>query len=245
MELHTAAAIILLAAVASCIQALSGFGFSLFIVPFLSLLIGPKDTVVLANLLSVTVNLIQFPRLRHSIERPTATVLAVGSFAGMPVGLAVLLLIDPAALKLLIALAVLGFTLLIMRGLRIHGGGLPGGLATGFVSGILNTSTSMSGPPIVLYLQGKGLSPAAFRSTTNAFFLVTAVGAVGLLFASGAVKPWILGAFALALPAAEAGRIFGNRIFERIDELRFRRLVFAVLLTTGSVALAGALARLL
>lgn len=238
-----AAAIILLAATASCIQALSGFGFSLFIVPFLSLLIGPKDTVVLANLLSVMVNLIQFPRLRHSIERKTAFILALGSYAGMPVGLAVLLLIDPVALKLLIAVSVILFTLLIMRGLRIHGGGRPGDLATGFVSGILNTSTSMSGPPIVLYLQGKGLTPATFRSTTNAFFLVTAVGAVGLLFASGSVKPWVLGAFLLAMPAAEGGRMLGNRLFDRIDETRFRRLVYAILLLSATVALLSALPR--
>lgn len=243
MELHVAAAIILLAATASCIQALSGFGFSLFIVPFLSLLIGPKDTVVLANLLSVMVNLIQFPRLRHSIERKTAFILALGSYAGMPVGLAVLLLIDPVALKLLIAVSVILFTLLIMRGLRIHGGGHPGDLATGFVSGILNTSTSMSGPPIVLYLQGKGLTPATFRSTTNAFFLVTAVGAVGLLFASGSVKPWVLGAFLLAMPAAEGGRMLGNRLFDRIDEARFRRLVYAILLLSATVALLSALPR--
>jgi uncharacterized membrane protein YfcA len=243
MELHVAAAIILLAATASCIQALSGFGFSLFIVPFLSLLIGPKDTVVLANLLSVMVNLIQFPRLRHSIERKTAFILALGSYAGMPVGLAVLLLIDPVALKLLIAVSVILFTLLIMRGLRIHGGGHPGDLATGFVSGILNTSTSMSGPPIVLYLQGKGLTPATFRSTTNAFFLVTAVGAVGLLFASGSVKPWVLGAFLLAMPAAEGGRMLGNRLFDRIDEARFRRLVYAILLLSATVALLSTLPR--
>jgi len=243
MELHVAAAIILLAATASCIQALSGFGFSLFIVPFLSLLIGPKDTVVLANLLSITVNLIQFPRLRHSIERKTASILALGSYAGMPVGLAVLLLIDPTALRLLIAVSVILFTLLIMRGLRIHGGGRPGDLATGFVSGVLNTSTSMSGPPIVLYLQGKGLTPAAFRSTTNAFFLVTAVGAVGLLLASGSVKPWVIGAFALAMPAAEAGRMLGNRLFDHIDEARFRRLVYAILLLSATVALLSAFPR--
>jgi uncharacterized membrane protein YfcA len=147
------------------------------------------------------------------------------------------------ALKLLIAVSVILFTLLIMRGLRIHGGGHPGDLATGFVSGILNTSTSMSGPPIVLYLQGKGLTPATFRSTTNAFFLVTAVGAVGLLFASGSVKPWVLGAFLLAMPAAEGGRMLGNRLFDRIDEARFRRLVYAILLLSATVALLSALPR--
>lgn len=243
MDIPLAAAIILLAALAACIQALSGFGFSLFIVPFLAILIGPKDTVVLANLLSMTVNVIQFPRLRHTLERRTAAVLTVGSFIGMPAGLAVLLLVDPTALKVIIAVAVIVFTLLIMRGLRIHGAGTLGDLATGFASGVLNTSTSMSGPPIVLYLQGKRLTPAAFRGTINAFFMVTSFGAVALLIASGSVKPWIVGAFALAMPAAEAGRIIGNRLFDGIDELRFRRLVYAILLLSASVALVSAAPR--
>jgi uncharacterized membrane protein YfcA len=243
VEWPVALAIIVLAAVAACIQALSGFGFSLFIVPFLAIIIGPKDTVVLANFLSMTVNVIQFPRLRHSIERRTASVLTVGSFAGMPVGLAVLLLVNPTALKVIIAVAVIVFTLLIMRGLRIHGGGTPGDLATGFASGILNTSTSMSGPPIVLYLTGKGLSPSFFRGTINAFFMITSLGAVALLLASGSVKPWVVGAFLLAMPAAEAGRILGNRLFDRIDEVRFRRLVYAILLTSATVALASAIPR--
>ncbi|MCL4240879.1 MAG: sulfite exporter TauE/SafE family protein [Dehalococcoidia bacterium] len=243
MEWPVALAIILLAAIAACIQALSGFGFSLFIVPFLAVIIGPKDTVVLANFLSMTVNVIQFPRLRHSIERRTASILTVGSFAGMPVGLAVLLLVNPTALKVIIAVAVIVFTLLIMRGLRIHGAGTPGDLATGFASGILNTSTSMSGPPIVLYLTGQRLSPAFFRGTINAFFLATSIGAVALLLVSGSVKPWVVGAFLLAMPAAEAGRILGNRLFDRIDEARFRRLVYAILLLSATVALASAIPR--
>ena len=236
-----ALAIIVLAAAAACIQALSGFGFSLFIVPFLAIIIGPRDTVVLANFLSMTVNIIQFPRLRHSIERRTASVLTVGSFVGMPFGLAVLLLVDPTILKVIIALAVIVFTLMLMRGLRLHGGGTPGDLATGFASGVLNTSTSMSGPPIVLYLTGKRFAPALFRGTINAFFMVTSLGAVALLLASGSVKPWVVGAFLLAMPAAEAGRILGNRLFDRIDEVRFRRLVYAILLTSATVALASAL----
>jgi len=236
-----AVAIVVLALVAACIQALSGFGFSLFIVPFLAILIGPKDTVFLANILSVAINAAQAGHLRHAVERRTATVLTIGSFAGMPVGLAVLLLVNTTVLQIAIAVIVIVFTLLVMRGLSIHGGGLRGDLATGVVSGILNTSTSMSGPPVVLYFQGKKMPPLEFRATTNAFFLVTALGAVVMLTLGGAVKPYVLVAAAISLPSVFIGRLVGNALFARTHPTLFRRMVFAILLLSGVSAIAGAI----
>jgi hypothetical protein len=240
MDWPVASAIIFLALVAACIQALSGFGFSLFIVPFLAMVIGPKDTVVLANLLSVAINAAQAGHLRHAVEARTATVLSVGSFLGMPLGLAVLLLVNSTVLQIAIAVSVIVFTLLLMRGLQIHGGGLRGDLATGLVSGILNTSTSMSGPPVVLYFQGKQMPPLEFRATTNAFFLVTAIGAVAMLALGGAVKPYVLVAAAISMPSVFAGRLAGNALFTRTHPILFRRLVFGILLVSGLSAIAGA-----
>jgi uncharacterized membrane protein YfcA len=241
MDWPIAVAIILLAFVAACIQALSGFGFSLFIVPFLAILIGPKDTVVLANILSVVANAAQAAHLRHAVERRTATILTVGSFAGMPIGLAVLLLVNTTVLQIAIAVIVILFTVLLMRGLKIHGAGIGGDLATGVVSGILNTSTSMSGPPVVLYFQGRLMPPFEFRATTNVFFLVTALGAVALLALSRAIEPHVLVAAAMSLPSVFLGRLVGNALFARTHPTLFRRLVFGILILSGLSAIVGAI----
>lgn len=236
-----ALAVILLAAVAAFIQALSGFGFSLFIVPFLALLIGPKDTVLLANLLSTVSNAVQATHLRHHAERRTALILMAGSCVGMPVGLAVLLLVDAQALQLIIAGMVILFTLLLMRGVALHSAGLFGDLAAGVTSGILNTSTSMSGPPVVLYLQGRGLTPQHFRATVSMFFFVTSLIGVALLLATGNAKPYVFAAFALAIPAVILGQRVGNLMFKRVDAVFFRRMVFGILLVSGAVAIVGTL----
>lgn len=236
-----ALAIILLAAIAAFIQALSGFGFSLFIVPFLALIIGPKDTVLLANLLSTFSGVFQTAHLRHEAERRTALILMAGSFVGMPIGLAVLLLVDAHTLQLIIAGMVILFTLLLMRGLALHSVGLFGDLAAGVTSGILNTSTSMSGPPVVLYLQGRRMPPLHFRATTSMFFCVTSFVAVALLIATGNAKPYVFGAFALALPAVLLGQRAGNLMFKRVDVVFFRRMVYTILLVSGAVAIVGTL----
>jgi uncharacterized membrane protein YfcA len=242
VDLTTLAAVMALAATAALIQALSGFGFSLFIVPFLALLIGPKDTVVLANLLSTFSNSVQATILRQSANRRTAGVLTLGSLVGMPFGLLILLTVDATALKLCIAGAVLFFTLLLMRGVEFHRAGRIGDAIAGVTSGVLNTSTSMSGPPVVLYLQGRGMPPLEFRATICTFFLVTSAVAVGLLLATGTVKPYLFFAFAVSLPAVFFGQRLGNRLFHRVNAILFRRMVYAILLLSGGVAILGALA---
>ena len=240
MDWPTLVAIVALAATAAFIQALSGFGFALFIVPFLALLIGPRDTVLLANLMSTFSGAVQAYGLRHSAERQTAGILMAGSIAGMPAGLAVLLLLDADVLQVVIAVMVIVFTLLLMRGLALHAAGLAGDLAAGFVSGVLNTSTSMSGPPVVLYLQGRGLPPLEFRATIATFFAVTSAIGVALLIASGSAKPYVFGALALSLPAVFLGQRAGNLVFPRVDHTLFSRMVYGILLLSGVVAVVGA-----
>lgn len=241
VEWPLALAIVVLAAVAAFIQALSGFGFALFIVPFLAILIGPRDTVLLANLLSTFSGAVQATHLRHSAERRMAGVLMLGSCIGMPIGLAVLLLVDPDVLSLLIAGMVILFTVLLMRGLAMHSAGRIGDFAAGITSGVLNTSTSMSGPPVVLYLQGRGMAPLQFRATIAAFFFVTSSIGVALLLIAGGGKPYVFGAFALCVPAVFAGQRAGNLLFKRVDVVAFRRLVYGILLVSGLVAIVGTL----
>lgn len=232
-------AIVLLAATAAFIQSLSGFGFALFIVPFLALLIGPKDTVLLSNLMSMLSSGSQSIWLRHSADRRTAGVLLAGAVVGMPAGVAVLLWLDPEALKLVIACMVIFFTLLLMRGLSLHSAGTVGDLAAGVTSGVLNTSTAMSGPPVVLYLQGKGLPPLNFRATIATFFGASSTLGVLMLVASGAAEAYVFGAFALSIPAVLGGQALGNRVFHRVDVVLFRRLVYGILLLSGTTAIIG------
>lgn len=236
MEVPVAIAVVVLAAIASCIQSLSGFGFSLFIVPVLAVVLGPRETVYLANILSVVLNVTQLWHMRRAVEWRTSWLLLAGSFIGMPFGVAVLVFLDPSVLKLLIAATVVVFTVLLIRGMRLHGGGTPGDMAVGIVSGVFNTSTSMSGPPVVIYLQGKGVSPDAFRATNTFFFCVSAAGAVALLSLGGASsrEAWL--AAAIALPGVAVGRFAGNALYRRIDEILFRRIVFAVLFGSAGVA---------
>ena len=60
------------------------------------------------------------------------------------------------------------------------------GLAAGFLSGVLTTSISVSGPPIVLWLEARGARPEEFRASLAASFLaLNLTGGAMLIAAEG------------------------------------------------------------
>ena len=100
-----------------------------------------------------------------------------------------------------IAVTVLVATTLIWRGIHLRAQNRALDLAAGFVSGVLNTSTSMSGPPLVLYLQNRGMTPGQFRATLNAFFLASGAIATFLFVIGDRIGSSELGAAGAAAGA--------------------------------------------
>ena len=226
---------------ASAVQAATGLGFGLLIIPPLVLIIGVKDAVVVSNVLSTVLSSLLLIRIHSSVEWPTASRLFLAACAGMPLGLVVLIVADPRVLQIVIAAAVILFTVLLARGVRVRASGWAGDMATGVLSGVLRTSTSMSGPPVVIALQGRGMDSALFRGTITAFFVASGVVGVGLLAAGGRFNSDVLMDLALGLPAVVAGLFAGAALYRRSNEEVFRRAVLAILFVSAAVALLAAL----
>ena len=136
-------------------------------------------------------------------------VLTAAAILGTPVGLLVLDRAGDRTLTAIIAVVVIGFAILLWRGLR-----LPPTRATdavaGFVAGTLSTSTGTSGPPIVIALSGKELSPSAFRGTISAIFLVQGSVAMVAFALGGQITPGALGVAAAGLPGLLLGAYVGD-----------------------------------
>jgi uncharacterized membrane protein YfcA len=109
------------------------------------------------------------------------------------------------------------------------------GMTAGVLAGLLGGAIGTPGPPVILYVVAQGWNPRAIKATLQAFFLVNQ----GVIFAghwwAGLVTRdvvWL--AVVYAIPAA-AGFAFGMHLFNRVDQLLFRRLVFALLFVLGLV----------
>ncbi len=244
MDVSAIPVVVAIVLLASAAVGLTGFGFALTVVPVFLLVLDVKDTVVLASLLAIANLLLLAVRVWRQVPWRTVIPLLVGSFVGMPLGLAVLLLAPEDALRIGVAVAVIVMALAIARGLRIRSQGAAGEIAVGVSSGILSTSTSLPGPPVVLYLQGRGLPPERFRAALTMFFLIGTIASLGAFVGADVVSAnaWLLAA--TALPAVVVGNLSGDRLLRFVDPRLFSRLVVLLLIATALSAVGSSIHRL-
>jgi hypothetical protein len=112
----------------------------------------------------------------------------------------------------------------------------------GALAGLLTTSTSVNGPPLLLWLQARGAAPSEIRDSLAASFLVLSVaGTAALVAIDGAGSAFDLGALALLIPATALGHGLGRAVHDRLDPARFRQVTLAVALLAGLASLAAGL----
>lgn len=237
LEIAAIAAVVMFAA---GVQALSGFGFALLAVPLLSLLIVPQHAVVTATGISLATTGVASWRGRHSADQPLATRLIVWSLVGAPVGLLIIAHAPDGVLRIVLGVVVLAATAALARGWAVRETPIVDGLV-GFVSGVLSTSLSTNGPPLVFLMQSRSMSPDTFRATINQVFVAANVVALALFTVTGLIEtPVVLGVVA-ALPAAFVGVVVGTRVRPRVSTERFRHVVLLLLVLSGLSALVGGL----
>jgi uncharacterized protein len=216
------------------LQSATGTGFAQLAAPVLTAVHGPHQSVATLALLGPVVSGLTLSEVRRpAILGRTAVVLTIAGIPGMVVGVLVLRHAPVDLLKVLVALAVLGGVVAIGRGLKLRGS--PAG--PGFLSGVLATSTGLSGPPMVLYLLGHRARPAEVRDTLAAVFLATGALTIVALAVGDLLHP--AEHMLLLLAATIAGQVLGRVVFRRLGE-RHREATLGVLVLCALVALVPA-----
>ena len=128
---------------------------------------------------------------------------------------------------------------------RAHELGPAAGAATGVVSGALTTSISISGPPIVLWLEARDVAPAEFRATLAAAFLfLNLAGWVALVVGGGTGKLVEPSQLLPLLGLVLVGHFAGALAFRRIEDRSFRLAVLALVVAAGLASAAAGIAGL-
>jgi uncharacterized membrane protein YfcA len=244
MDWGLVAFVVAVVLVASTAQTLVGFGFALISVPIFVTVLDVKDTVALVTLLGVLNSAIVARHAWHHVPWRTVSWMFVGSLVGLPLGLAVLLLAPQEALRFGVGVTTIVMAAALTSGLRLGDSSVGRELGVGVVSGVLNTSTSMNGPPIVLYLQGLGYPTQTFRGGLGAFFTSVGVVTIATFVATGVITWTSVALAASAVPAVFVGSTAGHAILRRVEAAPFRRLVFAMLIAAALSAVGSSLARM-
>jgi uncharacterized protein len=234
---------IAIAFLAAACYAVTGFGFALIMTPLMAVAWDVKSAVVTSVILSTVALVPLLVEVRAHIPIRRASMLVLGSFAGIPLGVAVLQALESDALQALVAATVIVAALLLYFRPRVEASAdtRTSQLATGFVSGVVGGSTSMGGPPIVLYLMDREREIAPFRATLLAFFLPGSVLQIAILAGVGRITGDVLLLSAAALPAVAAGLLAGTWSRRHVQPERFRAIVVAVLVITSAGVLLSAI----
>lgn len=234
------------ALIGAAVQSASGFGFALVLSPALFATLEPEEAVGALLLLGLVLNLlVLFERggLGHADWRGLAPMLAA-ALPGLVAGAVLLALLSKQALQIGVGVAVIaaaGWQLRRREWRPATGRRLPpaAGLAVGFASGALTTSISVSGPPMVLWLEARGVRPEEFRATLAASFLALNLAGAGVLLAAEGGAAFDLGVLPPLLGLVVAGYALGALAFRRLDRERFFTLALALVLCTGAASVAA------
>jgi uncharacterized protein len=229
------------------VQSTTGFGFALLLSPALFATLDPVEAVTTVLVLGFALNvLVLFEGVGgEQVDWRALAPMLAAALPGLVVGVVALTQFSKQTLQVIVGVAVVVAAVwqLRQRG-RPKRPRLPAGAgwAAGFASGVLGTSISVSGPPIVLWLEARGVRPEVFRASLAASFLcLNLTGGVVLLIAegSGALDAGVVAPLAALVVA---GHALGALAFRRIDQERFFALVLLLVAGTGVASVVAGLA---
>lgn len=234
VEIFTIAALAVL--IATFVQGSTGMGFAMITAPVLGLL-QPSLIPVLLLLLMLPLNGYVAWRERAHLDWRGLGWTSIGRFGGTFIGLWVLMLVSPHQLALLIGWATLvaAIVALLAPPFDPNRSGLS---AVGFVTGVMETSTGIGGPPLALAYQHK--RGPVLRSTVASCFLVGEIVSLVVLALGGEfeLNTFILGA--ALLPFVAIGSFISKFVHHRLDGPIVRYLVLGFAIISGVTILVQA-----
>lgn len=236
----------LAAAVGAFVQSATGFGFALVLSPALFAVLEPVEAVTTLLALGLVLNLlvlVEHGRSEH-VEWRAIVPMLLAAAPGLALGVVALTRLSKEVLQVSVGLAVILAAAWQLRRRRRHERPeLPAGstLAVGFLSGALTTSVSVSGPPIVLWLEARGVRPEEFRATLAASFLAINLAGGALLVAAEGGGGLDAGTVLPLLGLVVIGHALGALAFRRLDRERFFVFVLVLVIGTGVASLAAGL----
>lgn len=227
--------------VAAAVQSLSGFGFALLSVPFMSMAVNLREAVVISTVLGLCSTAYQSRRDGAHVDKAMARRLITASFVGMPFGFLAFLFLPLTILRFALGVVVILATVLIASGVKLKEEGRSIEWSAGVVSGILSTSLSTNGPPLALLMTARNVPPDRFRATLNSVFTVAGASALVLMLVSGKVHWSAMLLAACSLPMMFAALFAGRRARPYVDAALFKQMVIVLLLASGMSTIFAAL----
>jgi uncharacterized membrane protein YfcA len=223
------------------VAGLAGFAFGLVAAAIWLHILTPLQVATLIVCYGLIVQGWAVWKLRHALDGRRLLPLVIGGQLGIPIGVELLRWLPAADMRAAIGVVLVAFSLYSLlrpklRPIDKAGPLLDGG--AGIASGIVGGATGLAGilPTIWAGLRGwtKDEQRAVFQPVAVAIF----AGCLVWLGGTRSFDRSTLLLFLAGLPALFAGNWLGLRLYGRLDEAGFRKVVLGLLLLAGAALVA-------
>lgn len=222
------------------VTGIAGFAFGLIVTGLWLHLLTPVETAGLIACYGLTIQTFGVWKLRRSIDLRAVAPYIAGGIIGAPIGVRLLTILDPQSMRwivggLLVAYGLYGFYGFVrpatshLRSNALIDGGI--GVANGMLAGM----TGLPGIIITIWCAMRGLTKDEQRSVYQPVLLGTTLVTVSSLVASGSFPLEVLKYYAFGLPPLFAGMWIGYKLYGRLDDVGFRRIILVLLILSGLV----------
>lgn len=231
------------AALGGLVQGLSGFAFGLAALAVWAWVMDPQVAGPLVVFGSLVGQVLALREVGRGAALRRALPLVLGGIAGLPLGVALLWAIDPRGFRIALGLLLVLWcpAMLVLRHPpRITAGGRWADALAGFGGGVGGGLGGLTGPIPTLWCSLRGWPRDELRGVFQTFNLAMHGLAMAAYLATGTVTAAFLPAFALLAPAMVVPALVGARLYRRVSEAQFRRVVLGLLTLAGLAMLAAA-----
>jgi uncharacterized membrane protein YfcA len=217
------------------VSGLSGFAMGLVVSGVWLHFIAPDQNAMLIVLCGLVTQGAGIWRVRHAVNWRTVAPYIIGGAIGVPVGTTLLKLVDPANIRLGIGVLLIAFGLysLFRPALKPVRNSTPAGIGVGIVNGLIGGFTGLGGIAVTVWCQLVGGPKDAQRAIFQPVLLATfAMSAISLSVA-GAFTFETLKLYLLALPVLIVGIWCGIKLYGKLNDAAFRKLILVLLLAAG------------
>jgi len=222
---------------AAFVTGIAGFAFGVVAAAVWLHVLTPVQAAALIVVFGLIVQGWSVWKLRAALRWSRVLPFVIGGIIGVPLGAEVLRWTNPTSLRMAVGAILVLFSLYMLfrpKLVSAAGAGRAADGAVGIVNGMIGAATGLAGIAGVVWCSMRGWSPAEQRATFQpagvAVFAATALWLGG----TGMIGRDVLGLFVIGLPALAIGSWAGLKLFGKLNDQAFRRVVLGLLLISGA-----------
>lgn len=237
---HTDLIIIVGAVLGGFVQGLSGFAFGLVAMAMWAWSLDPHLAGPLVVFGGLFGQLISIRTIRGSFQANRAAPFIVGGLVGVPLGTALLTVINPLTFKIFVGVVLVGWCSLMLRARtfpKVTAGGKSADGAAGFVGGVMGGLGGLCGPAPTLWCTLRGWARDEQRAVFQPFNLSMQVMTMVTYVWGGLITLDTLKQFAIVAVALLIPNFIGTKVYAGLSDEKFRKVILVLLAVSGGVIL--------